>query len=385
MATVSTGVNQQATIWPGQRRAHLAPAGAALVFYWTGSAWEWRTSSGSPYTSWSSASTVTGAVQVAGLASVMDPATGNLHVIHKTSGGPDVVYRLFTYSAGSWSMGSSTTISTFDSGGNGEPLGLTLDASGRIWACIQHWTGSATCDIFYSATGTSWTSSLTGSVASSSFSFGVCAVGNYVVFVRCHPSSGFYWRRVDITGSLTSWSTEQSFSTPVYQDHNFALAEDGAGRLLAACSPFLNPDHAIYTATYSTGTDSWTARGEIGTGGNDRWPSLAKNPSTGNVYCVWSEYAASNSYAVVYKEWDDGAATWGSKTTLQASGANRLYTGCGCDGTTLLAVDTEGTSSYTAEAFAATVGSPPAQDTPELRGRPHGLRGHQQMRQLLAQ
>lgn len=361
MTTVVTSVHAQATIWPGQRRVHVASDGGAIVFYWTGSAWEWRTASGAPYTTWSSASTVTGAVQVAGLAAETDVATGDVHVIHKTTGGPDVVYRRFTYAGGgSWSMGSTTTISTFDSGGNGEPLSLTVDASGRLWACIQHWTGSPTADVFYSANGTSWTSSLTGSVAASQLSFGVGAAGNYIVFVRASSGSGYYWRRVDTTGSLTTWSSEQSFATPVYQDHHFAMVADGAGRLLAAAAPNINPDHAIYTATYSAATDTWTARGEIGTSGDDRWPSLALNPSTGNVYCVWSEEAAANSYAVVYKEWDATAATWGGKVTVQAAGSNRLYTGASCDGTTLLAVDTEGTSSYTVESFATTVGSPPA-------------------------
>jgi hypothetical protein len=205
-----------------------------------------------------------------------------------------------------------------------------------------------------------------------------------VVSVRCGPSSGFYWRRADADGVLTSWSAEQSFATPVYQDHNFSLCADGSGRLLAACSPRINPDHAIYTATYAPGTDTWTARGEIGTSGDDRWPSLVRNPTTGNVYCVWSEEAAAQSYAIVYKEWDHAGATWGSKVTVQASGSNRVFTGCGCDGVTLLAVDTEGTSSYTVESFATTVGAPPA-GGPELFGRPAGLHGKAQMHQLLAQ
>jgi hypothetical protein len=340
--TVSTSTNASATARSQRRVVHVASTGVAIALYYDGSNWQWRSAS-SPYSSWSSASAVTNATREAGLTACM-ASNDDVHVMYRKASGPDLGYRRLTYSAGSWSLGSETVIATGDYGGGGEYFSSAVDVDGRIWLYTFKWVGSNGAEIFYSATGTSWTSSLTpASQLNMPASAVIARAGDYIVAMRMDGGS-INWRRVNTNGSVGSWSSESAkTSVGLYNDHQYVALADGNGRLVLAAVPN-GTDFAIRTISYIPGTDAWdTTYTDIGTGTSDRNPALAK---VGNdLYCVWSEYAAANSYAIVYKAWSASGASWGSRVQMVASGANRLYVHAGGNSTTLAALWTAGTGS----------------------------------------
>jgi hypothetical protein len=340
--TVSTSTNSLATGRSQRRTVHVASDGTAIALYYDGSNWQWRKAS-SPYSSWSSATAVTNAVKESGLTACM-AANDDVHLIYKVSSGPNLAYRRLTYSAGSWSLGSEVAVASGDFGNGGEYLSSAVDSDERIWVYAYEWTGTNTGEILYSADGTSWTSSLVTAVQLNMPASAVIArAGNYIVAMRMDGGS-INWRRVATNGSVGSWSSESAkTSVGLWDNYQYTALADGNDRLMLTAIPN-GTDHAVRTISYIPGTDAWdTTYTDIGTGTSDRNSALAK---VGNdLYCVWSEYAAANSYAIVYKKWDAAGASWGSRVQMVAAGANRLYVNAGSNSTTLGVVWTAGTGS----------------------------------------
>jgi hypothetical protein len=341
-ATVSTSTSALATARSQRQLLHIASDGTAIALYYDGSNWQWRTSP-SPYSTWSLASAITNAVREGGLATAL-ASNDDVHVVYRVSSGPNLRYRRLTFSSGSWSLGSEQTIADGDYGGGGEFLSVAVDSDERIWVCSYEWTGSNNAEILYSADGTSWTSSLTPTASSSAPAAQVIArAGDYIVAIRPNDA-GIYWRRVNTSGSVGSWSSESfKASVGLWNDYQYTALADGNDRLVLTAIPN-GTDFAVRTISYQPGSDAWdTTYTDIGTGVNDRNSALARVGN--NLYCVWSEYAASNSYAIVYKVWDASGAAWGSRLQLVASGANRLYVNAGSNSDTLAALWTAGTGS----------------------------------------
>ena len=374
MTTVASSVSGTATQWNGQGHTWIAPSGEAIAFYFDGTNWVYRTSSAAPYSSWSSASTVTGSLLAGAFAGYMDAATGNLHVAYKRTGGPLPTYRLFTKggAGAGWSMGGAVNVATSgDYGNDAAAPHITLDLSGRIWIMMTEWVGGYAGRVFYSADGSSWTNYFNGDergLSASSAHVAPCFNGGtQYMLVMDQRSGNVRWRRAQTSGGsvgvISSAQTVGTFST--HDDHSSDMVGMPDGRVLLAVAPAGGGEFAIRTLVYTPSSDTWAystgaqATSDIGSGTSDKWPALAVNPTTGTVYCVWSEFSSSNNYAVVYREFTPGTNTWGSKVTLQAAGADRIYDAAGCDGVSLLGTVTNATSSLV-ECFVATVGTPPA-------------------------
>lgn len=341
--TASTSTSATATAYAQRRLLHVASDGTAIALYYDGSNWQWRTAS-SPYTSWSSATAVTNATRATELASVID-GSDHVHVAYKKAGGPDLAYRKLTFASGSWSPGAETVIASGDFGIATEYLSTAIDVDGRIWVYTFRYIGSESAEIYYSANGTSWTNSLTPATNGSGSAAAVIArAGDYIVMIRCSGGT-LFWRRANTNGSVGAWSSESSkASVGIWNDHQIVALADVNGRLVLAAQPNNTTDYAIRTISYQPGTDTWdTSTADIGTAAADRNPALARIGD--DVYCVWSEFSASNSYAIVYKAWTASSATWGSKTTLVAAGANRLHVNAGGTASVLGVLWTAGTAS----------------------------------------
>lgn len=387
MATVASSVSSNATQWSGQGHAHVAPSGEAIAFYYDGATWQYKTAT-MPSGSWSSASAVTGALNPGSLASCMDPATGDIHVVYKRTGGPLPTYRKFTKGGGGgWTMGSASNIATTgDYANDAAPPHICLDLSGRIWVQMSEWVGGYTRHIFYSSNGTSWTDFFSGGSINNGGNaahIAPCYNGATQYILTIYQAGGeIRWRRVQTSGgSVGTITSEQVVNYGVHDDHTSHMAQLSDGRVMLLATPSFGNEYAPTAFIYNPATDTWGTGTTVGTNTTDRWPSLVNNPSTGTMYGAWSE-GASNSYAICYKEFTPGTSTWGSKQTLQATGSDRIYGSLACDGTTLLDVLTNATSSIV-ESLTATVGTPPGPPTGGryyVGGNPMAQRLHRGLR-----
>lgn len=364
MATVASGVGGNATQFSGQGKVHVAPDGDAIVFYWDGSAWQYKTAV-APYTTWSSASAVTGAILAGTLASYINPSTGDVHIVYKRTGGPLPTYRKFTKgSAGAgWTMGSASNVATTGDYGNDlSPTHITLDRNGYIWIKMSEWVGGYNSRIFYSTNGTSWTNFYAGdSLNQNGNTAHLAPVYNGATdyMLSMYQSGGeIRWRRVTTTGgTIGTISSEQTANRGLHDDHSSHLVPLADGRALLLVCPAGGNEYAPTSYIYTTSSDTWQATGTVvGTSNNSRNPSMTVDPVTNAVYGSWSEYIAANNYSIPYKKFTPGADTWGSAVSLFASGNARLYNNLGNNGTSLLSVLTNDTSGIV-ESAVATVGA----------------------------
>lgn len=364
MATVASGVGGNATQFSGQGKMHIAPDGDAITFYWDGSAWQYKTAV-APYTTWSSATAVTGAILAGTLASYINPSTGDVHVVYKRTGGPYPTYRKFTKgSAGAgWTMGSASNIATSgDYGNDSAPPNITLDRNGFIWVKMTEWVGGYNSRIFYSTNGTSWTNFYNGDNINQNGNAAHLAPifnGATDYMLSMYQSGGdIRWRRVTTTGgTIGTISSEQSVNRGLHDDHSSDLVGLADGRALLLVCPAVGNEYAPTSFIYTPSSDSWQATGTVvGTSNNSRNPSLVRDPVTNVVYGSWSEYVGANNYSIPYKPFTPGADTWGSAVTLFASGKARLYNNGGTNGTSLVNVVTNDTDGIV-ESAVATVGA----------------------------
>lgn len=356
MATVSSSVGSTAEQWNGQGHVQFSPDGTAICFYYNGTNWVYRTAS-APYTSWSSATTVTGSINPGSFAAINDGA-GNIHVVYKITGGPVLRHRVFTWASGSWTMGSANNVTTSgDYANDAAPVDIAIDSDGRVWVHASEWVGGYNSRILYAASPfSSWTSYFNGNgLNNNGHATYVRRIGNSMIY-PWQSGNEIRWRRWTTNGSVGTISSQSVYSNGANDDWSSDAVADGNGILVHVMAASFGNEVAIRTDSFNNGTGAWTSRGDIGTAVQDRWPCAVVNPTTGNVYCVWSEYASSTSYAIVYKEWDKSTLTWGSKQTVQAAGAERVHINAICNGTTLLIVCTNVTSSLV-ESFAVTVGA----------------------------
>lgn len=151
---------------------------------------------------------------------------------------------------------------------------------------------------------------------------GICAaiIGNYLVVVYDGGSGVLKYRRLDVSVStLGSWSavanitgvsgisTSTSLSLRAIPGGSTGMLAYDAGGIMAL--------------TYDSSTDTWGSVTTVSSASNDKHVTLIQGAS-GVVYAVWSEFAAANSYAIVGKAYN---GSWGSKSTLIASGNNALW------------------------------------------------------------
>jgi hypothetical protein len=379
MATVGTSTSSEASGNPGERHAHVAADGTALAVYHDGSDLVLRTAS-SPYSSWSSTTTVDAGADAAGadlLASGDDA-----HVVYKTSN--QFFHRLLTKSGSTWSVGTEHTITT-----NHSEIGTTAkvlaDSAGRLWAFTSGYTGSDYALRIYQSNdaGATWTFSadLTDLDVDGNGTFTAGVSGTRLLAVAVSGSGEFKWRYRTTGDGLTTWAAvaTQSGTSSYRNSEKIAAATDADGDICVVTAG-ANTQPTMYR--YVPGTNTWSGGSAVGASSNDRHPALCTIGT--DTYVVWSKQAGASNYALVYKVWN--GTTLGTEQTLQASGANRLRASAGGSAALLGVLNTLGTGSpYTVEFFSATLAGGGAQDTPELRGRPFGLRGHTQQHQLLAQ
>jgi hypothetical protein len=364
--TLGASTSSRATSQASGGLVFIAPSdGAAIAIYHDGSDIVFRVAA-SPYSSWSSA-TVIEAGAFAHPAACLGAADA-IHVIY-ADGSRNLKHAALSRSGASWSVGSEHAIATGDYGGNDKTHSVAIDSGGNLWALSGHWTGSAyATPCFYSTdSGANWSvsqSDLLGSTLADDTPLKLAVTGTRLLALK-HGSGNTHWRRRETSDGLTSWVAEQNVSSGIWYNHYFDAQTDDSGRIVIAGAPQPGgTDYAIRTKVYTPGSDTWGSNSDIGTGTSDRFAALMK--AGADLYCFWAEFAASNSYAVVYKKWTDGSGTWGSKSTLESAGVNRTYLAAGGDQYDALAMWTEGTGSpWDVKSSALSLGTRPGGGSPK--------------------
>jgi hypothetical protein len=344
--TVSTSTTAIATGNIGEHKVYVATDGTVLAFWFDGSDLKFS-SSASPYASWSSSTTLaTGASGPA--LSISAGASDVVDVLWKPSAGALATARL-TKSGSTWTAGSPTTVVSADVQGGGAAVHLVRDGLGRMWAFSAGWSGSAYIwRIYYDSSaggdGTAWTQSLASNLIPMDFNgrLAVVAAGTYLVALGIDGSGNTNTMYRTTSDGLTTWTVGASVIPPTYSNSDWLCAlDDGDGDVVVVVAGSNAGTPKSYRYTPSTNT--WSSSTTVGTGSNDLDPTLAR-VGTG-LYCFWSEYAASNSYAIVYRVWDATANTWGSKATLAVSGSNRRGPSAGATSSAVGVIWTQGTAS----------------------------------------
>ena len=331
--TITTSTSQYATAWGKAHLLLFASDGTALLLYSDGTNYVYS-SAVAPYTAWSAPVALMapfGGAMTMTHDAVID-ASDTVHWVGKGPGTFAVSYAALTYSAAShtWTAGTLHNIAT--GGGDYGAPGIVLDpnyaTNSRRW--VQMYNSGSTASIYYSTDGTTWTASITGltnTYPGTDFDwYGIFTTGNWLVWVRW-TGTGFGWRRLDTTGTLTAWTAETAATVSgATAGTDIALAVDGNGTgILVASAPATAAEYLL-AATYNPSADTWTVGSTLGASG-DNGPSLVR--VGGDVYLLWTQFAATNSYAIAYKKWTASTSTWdASATQLEASGANRQWATC---------------------------------------------------------
>jgi hypothetical protein len=332
-AIIGTSTSTNATLGSNQRKLMRASDGTWLAVYDDGSNVVLRTSSDG--TTWSATTTI----ESAGNTPSLIPDGDDAHCLYRS--GNDIEHRLLTFSGGSWSAGSSTTIATVGSNVAEYPQGVR-DGNGVLWAMLN--VGSGNRSIYYSTNdGATWTLSIANVVNGSSGHTTIALAGGYVIVMACFWPALSY-RRHQVSGvDFTTWSS--AANGPSGDNFYVHALADGTDRLMVVrCWNSAGGSVSVGTDTYDVAGNSWTSRGTIGAA-SDRWANLVRVGD--DLYAVWAEYQGTNDYDVVYRKWDDATATWdaGPVDLSPTSSANRVYPTAGGDATAFGALWTEGTGS----------------------------------------
>lgn len=376
MPTIDTSTSANATRQPGQRKVVIAGDGTACAVYYDGSALVFRTAA-TPYSSWSLATTIDSSA--APEADIFINADDSIDVLYKNSGVTRLYHRLLTKSGSTWTVGSNNDVfgAASDFGGNGDTLQVLRDGADRAWAVYYRWTGSVEVwEARYSTDdGASWTSSLTNGAVDSGARFNRAAAitGDYLLVARADEDA-LKWQRLDTTGTLTAWSSEQSDTTGLsnlWTSCVFTLATESGGSVVAAWQDDGGARAGITTAVYDPDTDTWGSSSDISGDADDKCPAAIAQG--GEVVVAWQKHAGTNDYAVVYKRRSGGS--WGSRVELQASGANNVNISLGASATVLAALWTSGTGSPYDVVVAVEASAIPAAALPPPRRRQRNYGG----------
>lgn len=317
------------------RMLHIAPSDArAIEFYHNGTDHVFRTAP-SPYSTWSAETSIL-ATNFSGMAAHMN-SDDSINLVYKDNL-IEVAHRKLTRSGATWTVGSSATIATTHGGGNNVLTALIKDTAGTLWSATKDAESTGDVNVHYSINdGAAWFLAENFAVATNP-NFSIAQVGSYIVFQAISDYS-----RHLISGTYTDWSALTANSIPTGALDYPSFMADGLGlgvHLLGHGEG--GGAFAIRVSTYNATTDTWTDLGDIGTNALDTDPVLVR---VGNdLYGVWSEYAAANSYAIVTRKWTAATQTWGTKETLAVSGTNQRWPVAGADSNYLLACWTKGTA-----------------------------------------
>lgn len=322
MATqVDTSTTADATA-SGTYLVGVAPSDATVIVVYNGGGGTKRAHGPSPYTSWTLLDFGGTTGRNGQSIHVNSDDSLDIHADTDSSGGQWFSY---TRSGAAYNFANSAGDTNFV--GASDKVGVAAfigkDVQGRLWvislddvlATYQFGCASAVSPY------TTWTAATPdGTNLGETNHHGVAAafIGNYLVLVYDSGSGGLSYRRVDVHNpSLGSWSAAAAVGAinDVTTSSVLALAAipGGSTGVLA-----YSGGNGISALVYDAGGDTWAPPTVLSSAANDRHPALIAGAS-GNVYAVWAQFVATNSYALVGRGY---GGSWGTVATLEASGNN---------------------------------------------------------------
>ncbi len=302
----------------------LAPSDASAIVVYYGSSGPMLATAQMPYTSWS--------VQAIGIptprnAQALAVNSDDSLDILVTSPANGTYYFHYTRSGNAWSAGTNGTITAYEAGVSGQACAAWIgrDPQGRIWATgIDDVlaTYQLYCD-YSSDGGVSWiAASVEPTDLGEQNRHGLAAaiIGNDLVIVYDTGSGGLSYVRLDVHGaSLGSWSSPAPISgiadvSPASVLSLAAIPGTATGVLV------YNGSNGISALVYDAASDTWSSPTVLSSSTSDQQATLIPGPS-GTIFALWSQFVASMSYALVYKQFH-GTAWDATPTTIEASGSN---------------------------------------------------------------
>lgn len=337
--------------------------------------------SSSPYTSWSSPTTLISGARWPS-AAYYDATTGDVYVL--TVNGSNMQFHTLSESGGTWSTASSVTISSGDYGSSMNPAWqgtIVRGTDGDLWVGHSKWNGQVDYQIWYSANnGSSWTESTLLARANGNGPIGALSAmglaGSDRMVVARGDAGGDeigWYNRQDADGK-TTWSSRASADPSssgqanIWHDFNDRAhaAKDGNGDLVYVWGKGSGADCHIGYTWYRDGTNDWGNGGPLGASGNDSGPTLCTIPDgSGDLLCHWSSYQAPNDFDIVYRRYLASSRTWESAVDASpTTAANRRWPSAAVASTGyLITAWQEGTSSpwdINVEVVSFDVGGAPA-------------------------
>ena len=337
MANLGTSTASYATRQQTGQTVFIWQDGTAAVL-WSNGSNQLFSYSAAPYSTWTNITIVTG--QQMALAGYMD-ANGNINVVTGTASTAKPQYYPFTRTSNpaggsAWTLGTPVLID----GSNNcltSAVGNVANYAGQD-PLGRHWVfaGGASTYIqrnaWYSPTNNpsgAWTRSITGAAQTADINSPAGGlVANYAMEVFWNGTTGFSYRRNDASvATMAGWGGASAVANtqPVTVTSNFAFKHIGNG---LGCLIYTTAS-GIYAQIYTASTDTWSTATALSAGANDTNPDVIPTLA-GECIVVWSSYAAANSYALVFKGYQNGV--WDTATTqLVASGANNVNANGGFD------------------------------------------------------
>lgn len=347
MATIGTSTNAAATQPCNDILVGISPVDGVAVVLWFDGTNQKFSYAASPYTSWTTTTLASGSRFAAGL---YMRSNGNADVVSSSSGGAITYYPL-TESSGAYSLGTTAQVTSNAGTFNpGNPEMVLVDPQGRYWS-VSNSNAATICQVYDSVANSpstaNWTSSLSATAASSSLLPVAGIPQNYLVAIYPTASTTFKYQRLEVdVASLGSWSaaTTLSLSASPNNTVRWCFRGNGSGKGILVHGSN-SAGSGIQAYTYTESSDTWSSATQLSTSTSDVSPTLVVDGS-GNVYCFWCSFVASNNFALVYKKWTAGTSTWDtSATTLVASGTNITNPSGGFGKSTIGVVYSVGTAS----------------------------------------
>lgn len=355
--TVSTSTVATALDMVLEPKMAQATDGTLFVMYYDGTEMVYR-SAVSPYSTWSGATTLptSGSTRFGGSIHY-NSSDNSIDVFYHINTGV-ITYVKLTYNSGttSWSNGTAQTIGTGAGGSSGEIIWGGKDQGGNLW-CVFNASNTTWSASYSTDGGSTWNVSIAGASVGTGSSVdqpSAVMVGKYLLVCYSNNAGQLAWRRLDTTGTLTSWSVQQAVNLgpnpDFYPGDLMSLAVDGNGKAIFVMSgQTFNFGSGVWAKIYDPTGDTWGADTHIGSSGGGANPDF-NGFAAGNGTDVWVIYthsptATAAQNTLLMKKYTASTTTWDtSATTLEGTTDNYQNPNAVATSNTLYFVYTIGTA-----------------------------------------
>lgn len=234
------------------------------------------------------------------------------------SSGTAISYRSMTYSSGSWSIGSSSTLLT-SSGCCGDSPVIAVNADNEIEIIARMCNASSSSEMDNTRStngGSSWTTGtpINAGPGCSSAKRPALVGDGKTFWALYYAGSSYPALYADLSGTGT-WSFAGQATLCAFQDIGMIY---GLDKLHFVCT---GNNNFISYYSYDIASGAFSAATTISASGNDVNGNIATDSNY--IWIVYSQFVGTNSYNIVYKSYN--GTTWDTNpTSLTTNNLNNL-------------------------------------------------------------